>query len=231
MGFEPLTTVTSYRNRHRLTNRGRDADSQARLDSGDTDSGATPTWRIRPGNVMVKVTSSGRYVEANDTAGDAPTAPAVLAAEAGDDDWKGAVVTLWRNGVSVVAVTLGGSDNTTALVNTALNANAIFAANAIASASGSPTKTLITGLVGGADQTLKVTCDLASAFGANGTDDVGSDPDYVVTETEVDLQDRNGTAIHQDVPVSRLGDYDESELINLTSEARRVLLSRGSTFA
>lgn len=199
------------------------------VDSGNVDSGSTPTSRIREGNVLVKRTSTGRYIEANDSNGDRNLPPVVTASETADTDWDGETITLTVNGVAVVTVTLGGADDTDAEVVTALNANATFRAHAIATAAGS--RVVITGNKAGEGEYLKVTSSLATAFGASGTEDSGSWADYGVLAKIVDLLDEAAAASHSLAPiVYARGRFKESLLVNLTADARAALIGRGCTF-
>lgn len=196
--------------------------------SGQTDSGSDPTTRIRAGRVLVKRTSTGKYELASSATGDRCTPPVVTASETADADWASKTITLKNNGATVATVTLGGSDDTDAEVVTALNANAPFRAHAIATAAGS--RVVITGLVGGAGESLEVTSNLTTAFGADGTSDSGEDADYRVLTDPVDLVSPTGAA--SDALGSNLvaGHFDESELLGLTAEAKVVLSRRGSRF-
>ena len=230
MGQLPtLTTSELDEARHRLTTRGAEKDQAIVLDSTNTDAGNTPTFRFRPGNVVVLETATGRYREANDATGDNSAAAAVTSAEVPDAGWQSATITTNINGQDVVIVTLAATDDTVAEVVTALNANAIFAANFIADDNGGSPR--ITSLIAGSGISLLVTSSLATAYGAAGTEDQGEDADYRITERAVDLEDGNGVAINQQVNASFMGDYDTSVLLNLTADARRVLESvRGSSF-
>jgi hypothetical protein len=206
------------------------------VDSGCTDS-TTPTYRLRPGTVLVKRTSTGRYIAANDSNADVPTQAVVTASETADGDWASATITITLNGIALVTVSLGGSDDTDAEVVTALNGNAIFAANCIASASGS--RVIVKTLRGGADVALKVTSSLSTAFGASGTFASGTDPEVAVTDDWVDLQDDAGNAINAPVKALCRGHFDLSELIvagtagslrTMAPIAYAVLAKRGSIF-
>ena len=134
MGLSPRLTQSSLdAARHRVTTRGNEKDSAIMLDSTMTDSGNTPTFRIRAGNVVGLESGGTVYHEANDVANiEVGTAPSVTSLEAPDVDWQNDVITFSINGQTVVAVTLGAGDDTVAEVVIALNADAIFAANMIA---------------------------------------------------------------------------------------------------
>lgn len=216
---------------HRLTQRGVEKDAPVTLDSTNTDSGSTPASRFRAGNVVILRTSTLRYVEANDTNADSMAAATVRSAEAPDADWQSATITVSADGQAVIIVTLGATDDTVAEVVTALNADAIFAANFIAADAGAGDEVDITALEGGAGKFILVESSLATAFGAAGTTGIGTDPDVRVMEEVVDLVDRDNVAINESGVASFVGDYDESVLINLTDEAKAVLLRRGASFS
>lgn len=199
------------------------------VDSGNVDSGSTPTSLLREGNVLVKRTSTGRYVEGNDSNGDANTQASVSASETADADWQDATVTINVDGVDIVTVTLASDDDTDSEVADALNANAIFAANCIADVSSSRVR--IRTLRAGADVSLKVTSSLSTAFGASGTTDSGEYADFVVLAKPTHLIDEAGSAAHSSASVVYSGGrLREANLINLTPEGKRALLAKGFTF-
>jgi len=199
------------------------------VDSGNVDSGSTPTSVLREGNVLVKRTSTGRYVEANDSNGDRNTGAVVTAAEAADAGWQSKTITCTINGGKKVTVTLGGADDTNAEVATALNADADFARHYLADGSGA--LLTITSLETGADIVLEVTSNLSTAFGASGTQAYGEWADYGVLHRPCDLTDEAGSASHSKGSIVYAhGRFDESQLINLTGDARRALQGRGCSF-
>jgi len=212
----------------RLSDLGVEADASAILESANTDANNTPTWRFREGNVVVKRTSTGQYVEANDSNGDRNTQAYVLSIEDVDSDWASSTITVKVNGFQITAVALASTDDTAAEVAAALNADTDFAAHCNAEVSGS--KVNIETLHGGADMHIEVTSDLATAFGTTLNKGYGTDADYRVTLQAVDLKDESDTAIAGHVRTARIGHFDESNLINLTAEARVVLSRRGSIF-
>ena len=127
------------------------------------------------------------------------------------------------------SVTLASTDDTNAEVVAALNANADFSAIAKASESGGFVK--IETREAGAHKYIKVTSTLSTAFGASGKEAFGKDADYAVLLQYVDLQDESGSARDGEARLARIGYFDESNLINLTPEARATLARRGSIFA
>lgn len=203
------------------------------LKSTVTDSGASPTTTIRKGNSIVKKTSDGLFYlddgPANASSADRNTVAAVVAQETADGDWASKTISVYVNGSLLVTVTLGGGDDTDAEVVTALNGNAIFAANCIASASGS--RVHIKTLKAGADQYLYVTSNLSTAFGSSGQTGSGTDAEYYITEEEVSMLDPDtGAVADRPVKTSFAAYYDESELLNLSAEARATLSRRGARF-
>lgn len=209
----PAFSSTTVTGRHHLIDDTLNVPfSDAVIDSGVSDSGSTPTTLIRPGTVLVKRTSTGRYVAANDANADVPTQASVSSVAAAGATWASKIVTVVINGITIVAVTLGAADDTTAEVVTALNANAIFAANCIASGTnGNPV--VIKTLRAGADVALKVFGDHADVFTVAGTFATGTDPDVIVTDAFAPVADENGTAVHAPVKALCAGYFDLSELI------------------
>jgi hypothetical protein len=202
------------------------------LDSSNTDAGSTPTHRFRPGNVVVKRTSTGRYVEANDGNGDVFLPPVVSSAEAADTDWDGTTITVYMNGDLVDTIVLAGTDDSTSEVVTALNTS--FAAENVPLVAAGADAAVLT-ITMHAPGSLRVESTLATAFGTAGgagsyAEDSSEDGDFRVVLEHVDLKDEEGTAIHADALVARTGHFDASNLINLTAAARAVLKRRGAKF-
>lgn len=200
------------------------------IDSSVTDAGATPTHRIRTGNVVVLETGDGNYHEANDTVnGDRNTAPAAIVS-AGHADTIGVIAVRGNHGLISVTTTTG--TGTEAENVTDLNADASFFAHYIAAVSG--TDVSITARRPGADEWfyMDATTDALAGFAEGIANEVsGADADYRVVTEAGDLLDPDATA--QDAPAVNLlrGFFDESQLINLTAEAKEVLVRRGSIFA
>lgn len=232
-----FSSVTKTSRRFLITDTLDVAGPDVVVDSGEADS-TTPTSWLRPGTVLVKRTSTGKYIGADDSNADTFTQATVTSLEAADTDWDGTTVTIKINGITITTVVFAGSDDTTAECVTALNANAIFAANCIASGSnGNPV--VIKALRPGADTTLTISSDLATAWGASGTSATGTDPDVVVTTDWVALTDEFATAVDGVVSTLRVGHFDESELIvsgtagsirTMAPVAYAVLAKRGSVF-
>lgn len=207
-----------------------------KVDSGNVDSGSTPTSQLRAGNVLVYKNSADRFVEANDSTGDRSTRPVVSSAEAADTDWDGTTITTYLNGALVSTVVLAGTDDSTSEVVTALNAD-YAAKNLPLLASGADLAVLVvTCQLAGLGNVLRLESTLATAYANAGgagsfAEDAGNDADYVVLDEFVDLENRDGTAVHADGRVIRGGGLlDESELINLTVDAKAVLTRRNVAF-
>lgn len=197
------------------------------LDSSNTDASATPTHRMRAGNVVVLRTSTGRYVEANDANADTGTAPAITTSS--HTDGNGAIVIVGNHGTISVTTTTG--TGTEANNATDLEADATFAAYYTAtSAAGELT---ITANRAAADEWFYMdSTTMATASFAEGVDNasLGADPDVRVVTLAGDLQDADGTAQHAPAANLLRGHFDESQLINLTGQAKAVLSRRGSVF-
>lgn len=197
------------------------------LDSGNTDTGSTPNSRFRAGNVVVYKLAITQYVEANDSTGDRGTAAAITTS--GHTDGNGEIKLVGNHGtISVTTTTGAGTEANNA---TDLNADAIFKAHYVASSAAG--ELTITSLAKGAQEWFYMHTDTMATPGfaegeANGVN--GADADYRVTLEDVDLIDRDGTAQDAQVASCRTGYFDESALINLTDEARAVLLKRGARF-
>ena len=228
MQIPGITSQEQVRVQVRLTGFGADVAKAITVDSGNTDAGATPTNWIRPGAVLGLVTSTGRYVEANDSAGDRCT-PATITSSGNTDTADGTVKLVGNHGT--ITVTISTGSGTEADVATDLNANAIFAAHYVAtSAAGEVT---IASLNVGAEEWFYIHTDTTASVGfAEGPDNgvKGADADYVVCDETVDLKDRNGVACHAYAVGFVRGVFKESNLRQLTKEARAVLIRNGSIF-
>lgn len=204
------------------------------IDSGNTDAGNTPTSLFSEGNVIVLRTSTGRFVEANDSNGDVFTPPVVSSAEAADTDWDGTTLTFYLNGDLVATVVLAGSDDSTSEVVTALE-TAFLADQIPLVASGLDAAVLVvTAHVLGS---LRVESTLATAFATAGgagsyAEDNSTDPLFLVTRQPVLLLTADGTAAaHKMCDTCWKGHFSLAGLTNLTAAARAVLERRGSRFS
>lgn len=195
--------------------------------SGQTSS-LTPSYRIPPGSVVVKKTSGGKfYLADNATDGDRNAAPSITTS--GHADGNGVIkITGNRGTFSVTTSTGSGTEANNA---TDLNADANFSAHYVASSGGG--ELTIAARATGAEEWFYVHADtMATAGFAEGVANAvsGSDADYRVTAAHVDLEDMNGSATDAVVPTLLRGKFDESELSNLTAEAKATLIRRGSRF-
>lgn len=210
----------------------------ATLTAGMTCSAATPTHRIPPGTVVVKRTSTGKYLPATDANGDRNAAAVVSSDAAAGGTWASKTITTTVRGKSA-AVALGAGDDTTSEVVTALNADAVFKQIAIASGADGAVL-VVTSREKGADVSMNVQITtIDTAFGTHdvGKSAVGTDADYLVTAAFADMKDRDSTAQEPSVPTYKSGVFrsasfavDGSGVSTLTPEAQATLARRGSTF-
>lgn len=197
------------------------------LDSSNTDAGSTPTHRFRPGNVVGRRASTGRFIEANDSNVDVATQPAITSS--GHADGNGVIAVVGNHGtISVTTTTGAGTEANNA---TDLNANAAFAAHYVASSGGG--ELTITARGAGKDEWFYV--DAASRDAAGFAEGVsngvyGEDGQYGVTLEYADLKDDEGTAVHAECLVAFKGNFDASNLINLTAQARAAMKKQGARF-
>lgn len=197
------------------------------LDSGNADSGSSPTTLFRPGNVVIKRTSTLRFVEANDANADDLGSPTISTTS--HTDGNGVIKLVGNHGtISVTTTTGSGTEANNA---TDLNANADFAA--FYTASSGTGELTITANAGGEGEWFYIHTDtMATAPFAEGEDNgvSGTTPDVRVTGAYASLIDDEGTAVHASVLAYRSGYFDESQLINLTPAAKAILVSRGAVF-
>lgn len=206
------------------------------VDSSVTDTGSTPNNWIRPGLVVAKHASDGRYYAADSANakknGQASIASLVaIGAGAASDTFK------WKyKGGEEQTVTGGAGDDTAAEWVTALNADADFSADLIASAAGSTLT--IKSKRAGADEYFEITTGTLNDQGGaaddtfvKNTQHAGTDGDYLVLDSHFDVKDANNVAVNALVTGFPKGHFDESELRSLTKEARAVLQKNGSIFA
>lgn len=197
------------------------------LSSDNTDAGSTPTYLFRKGNVVVLRTSTGEYVEANDANGDRNAAAAITTS--GHSDGNGDIVVVGKHGT--ISVTTSTGSGTEANNATDLNADAAFAAHYVASSAAG--ELTITSRNVGEDEWFYIdTSTMATAGFAEGVGNgvQGTTADYRITAADASLQNALGTARDQPVANFVRGWFDESNLINLTAEARAVFVQRGSLF-
>ena len=219
-----------------------------KIKSGTTDSGHTGmTSVLRPGGMFVaEAGATGLFVPVGEwVSGERGTAAVLTSAETADTDWDGSVMKLFRNGVLVASVTLGGDDDTTAEVVTALNANVSFRNHALASGANGAVL-VITDVIGiGA---LSIEINLLTAYAtANGAASsvahaVNVLPDVRVIAEEVAMRDAGGESIdgfcseNYEAGLFRashlvIGGTQATTLAAVPAWARGVMEARGSRFA
>lgn len=200
-------------------------------DSGNT---AMRTTILRPGTVLVKKTSDGLYYSAlfSDSNGaDRSAAASVSSATGITASWASTTQTFVVNGGASTAVSMAAGDDTNAEVVTALNASALFqAAGLVADVSASAVR--VRTVQGGAHMSFVWTSSYADTFGSGvaSAEGYGTDADYRVVEDYVDMLDEGAVAGNSVAKTSMSGFYDESQLLNLSGDARAVLTRRGSIF-
>ena len=193
--------------------------------------------RLPMGLVLVEDASGDVYVEANDPGRKNATAPSITSAEDVDAGWDDSTLSFYLDDSLVTSETgagSGGSDTVAEWV-TALNSNAVFAAHFVAVAVSSTLK--VTARRGGEHVSMRIECDdnvdayaQATATGSEESA-VGTSPRYCVVDKDTAvLEDENGTATDAQVPVVFAGEFDASNLISLTGEARAALKRQGSRF-
>ena len=199
------------------------------IDMGVQDPGSMPTWRIRPGNVIVPNSAIKRFVLATDPAGDRNGPAIVLAIAPADATWQGSTITVAIKGGAPIPVVLQAATNTNQAAVNDLNNNPVFAANCVADIAGNVLR--IQSRAGGADVSLAAMSTVNAAFGPGGAGGVGTDADYRVLESFVDLLSNAGAPVHGVGPSALVGAWNKPGLLNLTAEAQAVLARRGSVFA
>lgn len=194
----------------------------------DSDGGHTPTDEFRKGNVVVMKTSDGEFVEANDAAGDRST-PASITSVGHVDSDNATFKLVGNHGTITVSITSNAGSEADWVTD--LNADAAFKAHYIASVSGTDVKVESRNV--GEEEWFYVHTDTTAGAGfAEGEANAvkGATADYRVTGHMAKLVNGAGAAIDQEVLAYKFGHFKESELINLTKEARAVLVQRGSLF-
>lgn len=234
-----------------LTSAGR-ADRRIFMDGGDlsrgaeiavtvlsttVDSGGDPrTTILRPGNVLCKISGTGKYTEANDSQVTETVHASVTGTVSDASSNAGFGKTFkwkYKDGPEQT-ITMGSttaSHDTNAEIVALLNADPDFSADLIAEESGNFVK--ISARRAGSMEYFKVTAGTLNAVlgFVDDTEHKGTDGDYIVLRDYLDMFDAGGVASDQHgVTVVRKGHFDESELINLTADARRILTQRGSLF-
>lgn len=192
---------------------------------------SAPAWQVPAGLVVCQDESGSKWVEANDKDRKGGAMAAITSAEDVDAGWASGTLKLYIDGQLVASVPAAGTDDTAAEYVTLLNANASFAANAFASASGSAL--VITALRGHSmrvHHTLDTAYDDAGAGGGSEESAAATVARYGVTLHPCVLQDLNGNAIDGPTKIATKGVFKESELTSLTGEAKGALIAQGAIF-
>ena len=216
-----------------LTGEGEAADADVIMASGQTSS-LTPNHRHPPGTVLQKKTGDGKFYLATDQANaDSPDAASIntLITNPGAGGWDGNLVIKGHWGTITVALSANDTDAAVAAAIIAAVAAQNPETQARITAADATGTVSITNLDVGEGTYLHAKHATVDAmFGANGADDVGTDPETVVTSYWAELKDLEGTATDARVPVVRAGHFDESALSSCTAEAKTILQKHGSRF-
>lgn len=217
-------------------------------DTGAVADGLPRDTILRPGMVLGKKASDGLFYPADDVSNvgnicqpASVSSLIAIAATAASKVFKYKV-----NGGPELSVTMGAGDNTCDLVVAALNADPAFAGNLIADKVATPVaNTLrIRTVRAGVTEYFEITDGnfndqggVANDTFADNTKAGGSDGDYRVLglgaggfEDHLDMLGRDGAVADQGAPNVLAGEFDESQLLNSTPEAKAVLARRGSIF-
>lgn len=221
-----MTEISLTRQHFRLSDFGIERDQAAMVDGTTRDSTNSPTTRIRAGTVLGAM-SDGTFVDAGDSAVVASTQAYVDSSEAPDGDWTGQTLTVTYDGVTLIdAYTLTGNDLTTIIAELSALSNV----DKLSFTNDGSGNLRISSIEAGPHH-ITVASDLSTAYGGSTQEDLGDDGDYRVLLETIDVEDPlDGTDKDVKAKVAYVGDWDESELLEMTDEARRVLLSRGSRF-
>jgi hypothetical protein len=178
--------------------------------------------------VIVPNSALKRFVLATDPAGDRSGPATALALAPADATWQGSTITVAIKGGVPFSVALQPATNANQAAVNDLNKDPVFAANCFADIAGNVIR--IQTRAGGADVSLMVASTVPAAFGPGGAGGVGSDADYRVLESFVDLLSNTGVPVHGVGPSALVGAWNKSGLLSLTAEAQAVLARRGSVF-
>lgn len=219
--------------RVRLTGKGSEQGKGIVLDSSVSDSGNTPTWRIRPGLMVVLKTSTGRYVACDDVTGDQAVGASVTSL-VDIATWNTKTLILSYKGGPSFTVT-GTAADTVAQAIIDCNANSDFKANFVAS---NPTanKLKIATKEAGADVYFMLGAGTENDVGGAGVTFTagsygGSDPDVLVIDGEyVDVKDTNGVTVNAFAVGYGDGLYQLSSIRNSTQQGLAVMRRKGSEF-
>lgn len=224
----PNFQSTTFTDRHILESVvGLELAPQTLIDgTNSSDATNTPTWRVRPGMVLGLDISAGLWLNADHASVDV-SAPASISSSS-HTDGNGVIKLVGPGGTISVTTTTG--TGTEANNATDLNADANFAAHYIATSGGG--ELTITAIDPFADFYVHSDTMATAAFAEGIANKVQGVPgDYRVVADFVDLQDVDGNAVNGPVRAYARGHFDESNLINLTPDAKLVLSKRGSRWA
>lgn len=189
-----------------------------------------PPHRLLAGTVIVRsARQPALFLTATDPLGQRCLPAEVTSLAVADAAWAGSVLTTSLAPGLGVAVPLDAQATTTAAVVDQLNQNPLFAGDFLADDAGGRVR--IRTREAGAHTLLRVESSLPAAFGPNGLAGAGRDADYRVTDATGEVRDMDGNPLEAAVPTVVVGHFRESELLELTPEARAVLSRRGSLFA
>ena len=195
------------------------------VDSTTVDSANSPTTLLRPG-LVVGIGTGNVFYDASDSAS-TKGLPATHTGSGTTFPASSAFVFALQGGANIT-ITGASSDNTVAEYVTLLNANEQFNSTLIAVASGSNIK--ISSVLNGPLAQFTIV-SAPSGWGLTAATYTGSAGEYGVLEDYVDMLDGSGVASDMiNVTIAQRGRFDESQLLDLTDDARTFLLSRGSTF-
>lgn len=202
--------------------------------SGQT-STLTPSYLLGPGTVVVKVTATGKWYQADHaTLGDRNAAASVTSLIDITDPKSTTFKWIYKGGAEQT-FTAGGGDTDIDKLITALNADDNFQANLVATKP-SASKLKIATKTAGRDEYFKVTDGTLNDLGgaqATFADNAfwsGTDADYRVLAAYAPLQELNAAAQDFLTESLRAGNFRTASLSNLTAEAKAVLARNGSFF-
>ena len=215
MGRIPsYTSIERAGRRVLMDNVGLETD-EVTIYQGADDAGAAEDGLFRAGNAVVEHEDSvdgSRFVEADHADRMLSTPASVISSEIPDGDWADETITVQVDDTPAFDVVLGAGDDTLAEVIAALEADPQFAALCVAEDDGTG-KLQIRTAGAGAHKSLKVTSTLATAFGAAGQNDTGTQPRAGVTLADCFLEMDDGTATDATAVVAISGHGDLSEIL------------------
>lgn len=228
MGTLPANESTTFTDRHILESyEGLELAPQTVIDgTNSSDATNTPTWRVRPGMVLGLDISAGLWLNADHANVDV-SAPASITSSS-HTDGNGVIKLVGPGGT--VSVTTATGSGTEANNVTDLMADATFKAHYIATSGGG--ELTITAIDPNADFYVHSDTMATAAFAEGIANKVQGVPgQYRVVADFADLQNEDGTAVNAPVRCYARGHFDESNLINLTPDAKIQLSKLGSRWA